>query len=127
MPQTSLVFYQEDNGEVPVLEWLRELRHRDRKGYAKCVAQMRLLAAFGHELRRPHVDYLRDSIYELRTKSGRVNYRILYFFHGQNIAILAHALTKKGKVPDVEINRAIRRKQAFEQDADRHGYEEEEF
>ena len=27
--------------------------------------------------------------YELRAKHGRVNYRILYFFHGRNVAVLA--------------------------------------
>ncbi len=37
-------------------------------------------------------DYLRDGIYELRAKHIHVQYRILYFFDGQNIAILAHAI-----------------------------------
>ena len=49
-----------------------------------------------------------------------MNYRILYFFHGQNVAILGHALTKEGKVPAKDIDRAVARKQAFEADPDRH-------
>jgi hypothetical protein len=32
-------------------------------------------------------------------------------FHGQNVVVLAHALTKEGRVPRVEIERAIRRRQ----------------
>jgi len=54
-----------------------------------------------------------------------VHYRILYFFSGQNVAVLAHALTKEGKIPDADIERAIRRKKAFERDPARHTYEEE--
>ncbi|MBW4640803.1 MAG: type II toxin-antitoxin system RelE/ParE family toxin [Gloeocapsa sp. UFS-A4-WI-NPMV-4B04] len=37
---------------------------------------------------------LTDGIYELRAKHIRVQYRILYFFYGQNVAILAHAITR---------------------------------
>lgn len=125
MPQTIVLFYQDDDGRVPVLEWLRELQRRDRKAYAKCVARIRRLAALGHELRRPEADFLRDGIYELRAKKGRVNYRILYFFHGRNVAILGHALIKEDKVPDADIMRAIRHKEAFERDPAGHSYEGE--
>mgnify|MGYP001615504399 CR=1 FL=1 len=125
MPQIDVVFFQNEHGQVPVFEWLQQLRARDRKGYAKCVARLRRLALLGHELRRPEADYLRDDIYELRAKFGRVNYRILYFFHGRTMAILAHALTKEDKLPDADIDRAVRRKQAFQRNPKRHSYEEE--
>lgn len=69
---------------------------------------------------------LRDGIYELRARSGNVNYRILYFFHGQNVAVLAHSLTKEAKVPKKDIERAIERKEAFGQDPEAHTYREEE-
>ena len=46
------------------------------------MAVIRWLALFGHELRRPKADFLRDGIYELRAREGRANYRVLYFFHG---------------------------------------------
>jgi phage-related protein len=55
-----------------------------------------------------------------------VNYRILYFFHGRNLAILGHALTKEDKVPKADIERAIRRKKAFEENPAQHSYSEEE-
>ncbi|WAN68709.1 hypothetical protein BJP36_40815 [Moorena producens JHB] len=32
MPETRVVFYQEEDGEVPVLEWLTQLLQSDRKG-----------------------------------------------------------------------------------------------
>ncbi len=123
MSGLQVVFFQDDRGRAPVVEWLRDLQRRDRKAYAKCVVKMKRLAELGHGLRRPEADYLRDGIYELRTARGHVNFRILYFFHGQSIAILAHALTKHDKVPDAEIDRAVRRKKAFETAPEAHSYE----
>ena len=89
-----------------------------------CVVRIRRLAEEGHGLRRPEADYLRDGIHELRAKSGRVNYRFLYFFHGRNIAVLAHSLTKEAEVPPVEIDRALERKALYEKDPEGHTYEE---
>ncbi len=127
VPKTYVIFYQEEDGEVPVLKWLRKLLKEDRKGYANCVARIKQLAASGYELRRPAADYLRDSIYELRAKHVRVQYRILYFFDGQNVAILAHAITKEeAAVPPIDIERAIARKLLFEENPETHTYVEEE-
>ena len=58
-------------------------------------------------------------------EKGRVNYRILYFFHGRDLAILGHAITKTDVVPDAEIERCVRRKRAFESDPEAHSYSEE--
>lgn len=127
MPETQVVFYQEIDGEVPVLEWLVQLLKQNRKGYANCVARIGQLAANGYELRRPAADYLTDGIYELRAKHIRVQYRILYFFHGQNVAILAHAITKEEEaVPAIDIERAQERKRLFEENPEAHTYVEEE-
>ncbi len=54
-----------------------------------------------------------------------MNFRILYFFHGRNLAILGHALTKEDKTPKAAIERAIRRK-PFEEDPVKHSYAERE-
>jgi phage-related protein len=126
MPQTSVVFYQEDRNDVPVLDWLKQLRRSDQRAYESCAAAIARLADLGHELRRPLADMLRDGIHELRIRKGRVNYRILYFFHGRNLAILGHALTKEEEVPKADIERAIRRKKAFEANPSAHSYAEEE-
>jgi phage-related protein len=126
MPRIDVVFYQEDGRDVPVLDWLKELRRTDQRAYESCVAAIGRLSELGHELRRPLADILRNGIYELRIRKGRVNYRILYFFHGRNLAILGHALTKEDKVPKADMERAIRRKKAFEQNPAQHSYSEEE-
>ena len=49
----------------------------------------------------------------------------LVFFHGRNIAVLAHSLTKKDRVPPVEIERAVGRKQLFERNPKEHTYEKD--
>ncbi|MGA2740752.1 MAG: type II toxin-antitoxin system RelE/ParE family toxin [Bryobacteraceae bacterium] len=126
MPSTDIVFYQEDESDVPVLDWLKRIRRSDQQAYARCIASIERLAHFGHELRRPLADFLRDGIYELRVRRGHVNYRILYFFHGRGVAILGYVLAKEDIVPRADIERALRRKKAFEADPSKHSYSEEE-
>jgi hypothetical protein len=126
MPRTRVVFYREPKAEVPVLDWLRDLRKTNLKAYSNCAAAIERLAEFGHELRRPVADVLRDGIHELRIRTGRVNYRVLYFFHGRDLAVLGHAATKEGAVPPTEIERCLRRKRAFESNPERHTYLEDE-
>jgi hypothetical protein len=126
VPSTEVIFYRDERGRAPVVEWLGELRRQDKKVYAKCAARIRVLAQLGHELRRPMADYLRDGIHELRIRHGHVNYRILYFFHGQAVAILAHGLSKEDEVPNAEIERAIERKEAFAKDPAKHSQWEED-
>ena len=123
MPRIEVVFYQEARGNVPVLDWLRELRRTDHRGYAKSVTRIHRLAELGHELRRPEADFLRDGIHELRARRGRVHFRTLYFFHGSETAVLVSGLAKEGKVPNAEIERAVRRKIEFERNPDRHTFE----
>ena len=126
MSKTEVIFYRDERGQAPVVEWLRALRRKDKKAYAKCNARIQVLAQLGHELRCPMADYLRDEIHELRIRLGHVNYRILYFFHGQAVAILAHGLTKEEEVPNADIERAIQRKEAFAKDPAKHTYPEED-
>jgi phage-related protein len=79
---------------------------------------------FGHELRRPTADLLEEGIYELRVGVGQVNYRILYFFHGRQLAILAHGLTKERAIPRTDLKTAIARKIKFQSKPDRHTHRE---
>src|SRR6266851_8065320 len=113
MPKIRVVFYKEDDGSVPILEWLDLLQPR---ALDKCTVRIERLAELGHELRRPEADLLRDGIYELRVGLQHVNYRILYFFHGRVAAVLAHGLTKKDTVPDRAIETALARKRKYESD-----------
>ena len=122
MPRTKVVFYKEDDGSVPVLDWLDSLQQR---AVDKCTVRIERLAQLGHELRRPEADVLRDGIYELRIALQHVNYRILYFFHGRVAAVISHGLTKEDRVPAKEIEKAIGRKRKFQANPERHTHIEE--
>jgi phage-related protein len=51
---------------------------------------------------------------------------MLYFFHGRTAVVVSHGFGKQqARVPDREIELAIRRKRAFEAAPDRHTYEGE--
>jgi len=78
--KTEVVFYREEDGTVPLVEWLDS---SSPKVQNKCLIRLERLEELGHELRRPEADYLRDDIYELRVSYQGINYRMLYFFHGR--------------------------------------------
>ena len=122
MPETVVVFFVEDNGSVPSLDWLDGL---PEKVQDKFIVRVERLAECGHELRRPEADYLRDGVYELRVRHMRVNYRLLYFFSEQR-AVLSHGITKEGKVPDRDIDSAVSRLCKFESNPEKHTYYEYE-
>jgi len=121
LPKTRVVFYQEDASTVPVLDWLDAL---PLKALNKCRVRIERLRELGHELRRPEADYLRDGIYELRIGLVGENYRILYFFYGQTVAVLAHGVIKEQVVPSGDIDKAIARRIKFEKDPTEHTYQE---
>ena len=125
MPRTEVFFFQDADGRSPIVDWLADLSRADSSAFRKCAAVIERLEEGGFELRRPTADLLRDGIYELRAKCGHVHYRLLYFFHGRNVAVLAHALTKKDVVPPADIERALRRKKLFEADPQTHTYDKE--
>ena len=110
MPQVQALFYREDL-EVPVYDWILQQSARVQD---KLTAAIERLEELGNELRRPHVDLLRDGIWELRVRDEHVNYRILYSFHGQGLVLLSHGLTKEREVSDAEIRRARERRGRFE-------------
>ena len=122
MPGTEIVIYKEKNGRAPLLDWMDKL---PQKVVDKLTARFELLKQFGFELRRPICDYLRDEIYELRLRTGRLNYRVLYSFVGQNVVLLSHGCCKEKKVPEDEINRAIKNRENYLSEPQAHTYTEE--
>ncbi len=109
MPATEVILYRDDDEErtVPLIQWLEA---RSNRVQVKCRAYLKQLEDFGHELRRPVADYLRDGIYELRPSYQGVQYRIRYFFPRPDkrkpgkppkIVLVSHGLVKAGAVPGV--------------------------
>ena len=122
MPRTQVVFYQDANGKVPLLEWLDDL---PSKVQLKCIAKIERLKEEGHDLRRPEADFLRDKIYELRVGFQGGNYRMLYFFHGNIAAVVSHGIVKEREVPFKEIEIAIKRRAEFEHNPEAHRFKDE--
>ncbi|MFC1521740.1 type II toxin-antitoxin system RelE/ParE family toxin [Elusimicrobiota bacterium] len=121
MGAVKIVFYKDEKG-CPALEWLDSL---PPKAFIKGTARANRLGELEHDLRRPEADYLRDRIYELRWKLGSVNYRLLYFFHGQEAVVLAHGLAKEKKMPDKDIDLAVERRRLFLAAPQKHSHMEE--
>jgi putative component of toxin-antitoxin plasmid stabilization module len=116
VPATEVLLFRDERGRAPVREWLDRLQETNPRAHARCVIRIERLAAAGYELRRPEADMLRDGIHELRAESGHVNYRVLYCFHGRNVAVLLHAFTKEGAIPDIELQRALDRRRLLQID-----------
>lgn len=118
MPRTEVLIFVDKEGNPLVLSWIDEL---PAKVQNKCLAFVELLAEKGHELRRPHSDYLRDGIYELRINKSGINYRLLYFFH-EGRAILSHGIVKEAEVPVIAIEHAIQHKAQFTKNPLKHTF-----
>jgi hypothetical protein len=110
MPLTRVALFCEDDGSVPLLDWLDDL---PPKAIVKCRVRLERLRSLGHELRRPEADALYDGIYELRVGLQGINYRMLYFFDGNLAAVVSHGCTEERAVPRIEIERAIQRRMKY--------------
>jgi phage-related protein len=122
MAATQVLFYCEPESTPPVLDWLQSLPEKQRLKAEEVVG---LLASDGHELRRPHADILRDGIYELRVTTQHQQNRILYFFHGRGLVVLAHGLKKEAKIPREALEFALRRREKYVADPPSFGVEVE--
>jgi putative component of toxin-antitoxin plasmid stabilization module len=95
-----------------MIEWLDSIKNRP-KARVKVLKLIQRLKEVGNKLRRPESDNLREGIYELRIRHEIINYRVLCFFSGENIAVPSGGLVKKDVVPGPDIKRAIDRKRQF--------------
>ncbi len=103
----ELCFFRRDRGDEPVRDFLRSLPKQARLEAGAALVQ---LEECGPRLRRPGADHLGNGVYELRFRSERIEYRILYFFYGAE-AVLTNAFVKKTtRLPKEEIDRAISRR-----------------
>lgn len=123
MPKTKVLIFAEKNGSSPFIQWVKK---QPQKVQNKCYVFIERLTEFGYGLRRPQADYLKDDIYELRVNRQGINYRVLYFFCEEK-AIISHGIVKQmSKVPDKEINIAVKNKMKFLANPGKHTYKEEQ-
>lgn len=108
----TIDFYETEDGVITVKEFIDAIE--DKKLKAKVLKDIELLNQYGTALKKPHVDYLKDGIWELRTKQSTNIARTLYFtFSGQKIILLHGFIKKTQKTPASEIEHAIKNKEDY--------------
>ena len=92
MTEFEVVFYEKENGEKPVEEFLLGL---DVEMRAKMIGLLEILQERGSQLREPYSKHLEDGIFEVRCQSGNDITRILYFFYYRGKIVLTNGFVKK--------------------------------
>ena len=111
MPQFTVEFFEEINGEKPVEKFMMVL---DVKMRAKLVGLLQILQEKGNLLREPYSKHLDNGIFEIRGKVGTNITRVLYFFYYDNKIILTNGFVKKtNKTPVNEIKLAKMRRKVY--------------
>lgn len=104
MDKFTVEFYEKENGDIPVEEFLDGLNIRMK---AKSVGLIKILQEKGNLLREPYSKPLGDGIFELRCKVGNDISRVLYFFYYNGKIIMTNGFVKKTrKTPRAVIDRA---------------------
>lgn len=100
----KIKFYEDEQGNVPVREFLDSL---DIKMRQKMLRSIQALQDMGISLRMPLSESLGDGIFELRAKVGSNISRVMYFFIIGDSAVLTHGFIKKTqKTPSRELEKA---------------------
>lgn len=107
----TIEYYVDDNGHVPVREFLASL---DPKTYVRFQWSLEQLRLRNVQAREPLVRHIEGKIWELREESRTDIYRILYVFVSRRRIILLHGFQKKTqKLPSKELEIARHRLQRF--------------
>jgi phage-related protein len=91
MKRWPIKFFEEQDGSQPVRAWLDGLPEGVR---GKVLARIDLLAEHGPTLDRPYTSQIEGKLREVRLRSGRTRYRVLYFFDEARVGVLLHGFTK---------------------------------
>jgi len=105
-------YFVEDNGRVPVRQFLAGL---DEKTYTRFQWSIEQLRFRNVRARAPLVRHIEDKIWELREESSTNIYRVLYcFVSGRRIVLLHGFMKKTQKLPRLELAIAVRRLTHFQ-------------
>ena len=109
-------YYQKENGDIPVLDYLLTLEPKMR---AKAFSEIELLERHGSALREPYVKPIKGDkykgLFELRIRFATDISRIFYFTYSRHTFVLLNGFTKKSeKTPERELDRALRFKTDYE-------------
>lgn len=118
----EIIFYEDRNGNSPVLNYMRELNHKtdpkSKSQLKRIKYQIRRLEMFGTFNGEPVVKHVEDKIWELRPGRDRV----LFAAWIENSFVLLHCFVKDTqKTPRSEIEKAKRELKDFLERYDKDG------
>ena len=108
----SISFYRTVSGKCPVEEHLDSLTDEQATKIAWVLKLIREIEQIPSKYFKKLVDT--NDIWEIRVDVGKNTFRLLGFFHGQDLIILTNSFQKKSqKTPLKEIRLAEQRKKDF--------------
>ena len=111
MPAIKVILYKQQDGTIPVNDFLQGLDAKMRAKMARAIDRLKIN---GYELREPYSKSISDGIFELRAQAATNISRVLYFFVVNGKAVLTHGFVKKTeKTPQAEIERAKRYREDY--------------
>jgi phage-related protein len=111
MNKYKIQFYQDKDGNIPIVDYINELNRKAAKSKAERVRLNKIyeyfdiLSAYGTRAGVPYTKHIDGSIWELRP----TNDRLFYFYWQDNTYLILHHFIKKSqKTPIKEIEKAKR-------------------
>ena len=100
----EIQYFETANGRRPVQEFVDAL---DARSKAKIARTLDLLEELGVKLGMPYAKHVEGDMWEIRTRVGSNQYRIIYFLFAGGAFILLHGLLKKsGQIPQRDLRMA---------------------
>lgn len=121
MSAQAVALYANEDGCSPVVEWMDTLPSQIQD---KCIVRIERLEKMGKALAVPECWQIKDAVYEMRVKTGALEYSILYFFAGE-VAVIAHGCERRSDIPDADLAVVLNRQRYFCQNPEQHTYKEE--
>ena len=110
-----ILFYKTKSGKEPAREYIENLNEKQAD---KILWTLRTIQELDERITRQYFKKLAntDGIWEIRATFAGNIFRLLSFFDGSDLVIVAHGFTKKSqKTPAREIRTAEARKRDYEQ------------
>ena len=99
------IFFCTASEREPVREWLKSLNKIDRQIIGEDIAYVQFKWPMG----KPRVDYLRDSVWEIRSRIENRIARVMFAVVDSQMILLHGFVKKTQQTPNAEIELAITR------------------
>ena len=99
------IFFCSASGHEPVRKWLMTLSQSDRQVIGEDIAYVQFKWPMG----KPRVDYLRDAVWEVRSRIGNRTARVMFAVVEAQMILLNGFIKKTQQTPQFEIELAVTR------------------